>query len=477
MEIQQILAAGAGRTSTSNTAKGDAAGALTGGDFAKALASLSPQAGTQVAPGGGGAGQAQSASPGLRHVVSGEGGAPSDRLRALLASAAEGEDVSTELEALLSSEAGGEDLTRALEALLSSSTGGAGGDMPAALGPLRDAAQGDQDAQEALRALLASVAEGKEPAVALQELQAAADASDGATSPELAAALQAVMAQLAPGQHQGSGQARTANATPAGAPASLPGLAPGMAGQSTNPLLEAAKARADGSPNAPTSAALAAAEAVRQAAQPAAATTSPQAMIEALAARQQGQGGTGQETPPLAGGGALGGQGTLFSMTSSASTPSATGGATAQQASLNAPVGSQAWPRQLGQQLLQFARQGGEQRIEMKLHPAELGPLTVTLKVGDQGAQAHFLSAHAQVRQTLEQAIPQLREALADQGIALGETSVGEQRHPGTEGEGRRFADAANGMSGGEGDAPAEDLAPAVAPSNMTLDGRVDLYA
>ena len=34
-----------------------------------------------------------------------------------------------------------------------------------------------------------------------------------------------------------------------------------------------------------------------------------------------------------------------------------------------------------------------------------------------------------QVRQVVEQAIPQLREALAEQGISLGETSVGEQHN------------------------------------------------
>ncbi|WP_442905499.1 flagellar hook-length control protein FliK [Halomonas sp. BC04] len=102
---------------------------------------------------------------------------------------------------------------------------------------------------------------------------------------------------------------------------------------------------------------------------------------------------------------------------------------TPAQASLPSPVQSQAWTGQLGQQLVQFARQGGEQQIEMRLNPAELGPLSVTLKMTEQGAQAQFLSAHAQVRQVLEQAIPQLREALAEQGISLGETSVGEQRH------------------------------------------------
>ncbi|WP_410594391.1 flagellar hook-length control protein FliK, partial [Bacillus sp. SIMBA_074] len=53
--------------------------------------------------------------------------------------------------------------------------------------------------------------------------------------------------------------------------------------------------------------------------------------------------------------------------------------------------------------------------------------MSISLKMTEHGAQAHFLSAHAQVRQVIEQAIPQLREALAEQGISLGDTSVGEQ--------------------------------------------------
>ncbi|RDB42758.1 hypothetical protein DU490_11675 [Halomonas sp. DQ26W] len=148
------------------------------------------------------------------------------------------------------------------------------------------------------------------------------------------------------------------------------------------------------------------------------------------------------------------------------------------QASLPSPVQSQVWPGQLGQQLVQFARHGGEQRIEMKLNPAELGPLSVTLKMTEHGAQAQFLSAHAQVRQVLEQAIPQLREALAEQGISLGETSVGDQRQQ----EGEAFANqegqrssATNG--GEETRTSAAEIDMAENTTGISLDGRVNLYA
>src|SRR5690554_6834011 len=165
--------------------------------------------------------------------------------------------------------------------------------------------------------------------------------------------------------------------------------------------------------------------------------------------------------------------------TSSGQSASTVQAALPAQTTLSAPVQSQAWSNQLGQQLVQFARQGGEQRIEMRLNPAELGPLSVTLKMTEQGAQAQFLSAHAPVRQVLEQAIPQLREALAEQGISLGEASVGEQRQQdaqafagGHSGQGQRGAASDTDLDLVDNDTPSPATSATVA-----LDGRVDLYA
>lgn len=147
-------------------------------------------------------------------------------------------------------------------------------------------------------------------------------------------------------------------------------------------------------------------------------------------------------------------------------------------ATLSTPFTSPAWPQQLSQQLVQISQRGGEQHVKMQLNPAELGPLSISLKFGEQGAQAHFLSAHAQVRQVLEQAIPQLREALAEQGISLGETSVGEQRDPNAQ----SFAQSSGERSTGIGNDSDEDgsdktLALGAASSPLILNGRVDLYA
>ena len=148
------------------------------------------------------------------------------------------------------------------------------------------------------------------------------------------------------------------------------------------------------------------------------------------------------------------------------------------QFTLQAPVASAPWQQQLGQQMVGLA-QRGDQHMELHLNPRELGPLSVSLKLDDQGAQAHFFSSHSTVRGAVEQAIPQLREALAEQGIALGEAMVGEHR--------QGFAGNGDGQPGQRGAAPAGDgLAgePAATEESVPVSrviggdtGGVDLYA
>jgi len=98
------------------------------------------------------------------------------------------------------------------------------------------------------------------------------------------------------------------------------------------------------------------------------------------------------------------------------------------------PVGSHEWGPAIGQQMIRMSA-SGHQVAELNLNPAGLGPLKVTLTMGDNQAQAMFVSAHEGVRRAVEAALPQLRTTLADQGISLGHTSVGaESRQPSPQG-------------------------------------------
>jgi flagellar hook-length control protein FliK len=64
------------------------------------------------------------------------------------------------------------------------------------------------------------------------------------------------------------------------------------------------------------------------------------------------------------------------------------------------------------------------ERAELKLHPAELGPVSIRVELQADQASLTIVAASAETRSALEQSLPQLRDLLAGQGITLGQTSV-----------------------------------------------------
>ncbi|SHF11017.1 flagellar hook-length control protein FliK [Modicisalibacter ilicicola DSM 19980] len=144
------------------------------------------------------------------------------------------------------------------------------------------------------------------------------------------------------------------------------------------------------------------------------------------------------------------------------------------QPALSAPLASAQWQQGLGQQLVAM-HQRGDQRVDLHLHPAELGPVSISLKLDDQLAQAQFASTNPQVRAAIEQAIPQLREALAESGIQLGEAMVGEHRQRDSDQSAEQGkavpADVATG-SPDDVDTESPTVSEGIAPS-----GRINLYA
>lgn len=92
-------------------------------------------------------------------------------------------------------------------------------------------------------------------------------------------------------------------------------------------------------------------------------------------------------------------------------------------AALGARVGDRGWDQDLGDKLVWMAGER-HQVAELHLNPPELGPLKITLTLSHDQASAQFISAHAQVREAIETAMPRLREMLAGSGITLGNTNV-----------------------------------------------------
>ena len=89
------------------------------------------------------------------------------------------------------------------------------------------------------------------------------------------------------------------------------------------------------------------------------------------------------------------------------------------------------WGADFSRVMVQLSQQGaqnpGLQTAEIRLDPPELGPLRIVLSVTESVANAMIFAAHAQTRLTVEQALPQLQQQLAQAGLSLGEANVSDQ--------------------------------------------------
>ena len=101
--------------------------------------------------------------------------------------------------------------------------------------------------------------------------------------------------------------------------------------------------------------------------------------------------------------------------------------AAAQQATdlIGTSVRDSIWGERVGERVIMMA--GNQLRsAEIRLTPAELGPLRVQVAIDDGAANVTFHAQHAVTRDALEQALPRLREMLAENGLTLGNAQVGD---------------------------------------------------
>jgi len=94
--------------------------------------------------------------------------------------------------------------------------------------------------------------------------------------------------------------------------------------------------------------------------------------------------------------------------------------------SISTAVTHPAWGDEFNQKITWLISQHS-QSAELHLNPPQLGPLDVVLKMNGDQATATFTSPHAAVREAIEQALPKLRDMLADSGIMLGNAMVNDQ--------------------------------------------------
>jgi hypothetical protein len=121
--------------------------------------------------------------------------------------------------------------------------------------------------------------------------------------------------------------------------------------------------------------------------------------------------------------------------------------------------GKPGWNEALGERVTWMA--GNKvQNAELRLNPAELGPVRVQISIDDGHATVNFTAQHPLTRDAIEQALPRLREMLADQGLSLQNANVSEQ-----------------GKGEGHSGPRRQDEAPAFAPDQNGRVGIVDEHA
>ena len=140
------------------------------------------------------------------------------------------------------------------------------------------------------------------------------------------------------------------------------------------------------------------------------------------------------------------------------------------------PLPSPRFAQEVGARLQWIAeQQGGE--ATLRISPDGLGPVEIRLKLDGDRVELGFTATQQDTRQALQDALPKLREMLAQQGLQLGHADVG-QKHAQSSND--DSAKTAKGFAGDdEGDAivlaaPARGLDVIAGRSGR---GILDLYA
>ncbi len=81
------------------------------------------------------------------------------------------------------------------------------------------------------------------------------------------------------------------------------------------------------------------------------------------------------------------------------------------------------WSKQFSDHVLWLGQQGIKSAV-IKLHPEDLGPLEISIKVVNDSASVNIASHSQQVRDLIDQSLPRLQEMMAEQGLNLSEVNI-----------------------------------------------------
>jgi flagellar hook-length control protein FliK len=106
----------------------------------------------------------------------------------------------------------------------------------------------------------------------------------------------------------------------------------------------------------------------------------------------------------------------------------------AQSSSTSAPpvldiqpgLKTEAWERVMAGRVVWMAREG-LQRADLKLNPANMGPIEVRLTLNNDQANVSFVVNNPATREAIEQSLPRLREGFQASGLSLESADVSDQ--------------------------------------------------
>lgn len=148
-----------------------------------------------------------------------------------------------------------------------------------------------------------------------------------------------------------------------------------------------------------------------------------------------------------------------------------------QPAPISTPLNAPSWPHDFGNRIVWLAK-NDQQVAQININPPQLGPVQISISLNGDQASATFASPHPEVRQAINDSLPQLREMLSTAGISLGQANVGSQMPSQNREASYQFANEAR--SSGENAILSPDSHASSAPAGIPIQrgrGLVDLFA
>lgn len=145
-------------------------------------------------------------------------------------------------------------------------------------------------------------------------------------------------------------------------------------------------------------------------------------------------------------------------------------------AAVPTPVQQPQWGEDVSNRVVWMVKQD-IQAADMRLNPPHLGPLEVRISMTQDQVNISFSTHHGAVREALDNAMPRLREMLADNGLQLANANVSHRSPSDQQGGAQHYG--GNGLAHGEEDgggvgADGSDISTSLSSSSLYL---VDYYA